>query len=445
MKAIRFLGFLGLLVGVPLSGAFAHGYGEKPITLSGRVNCPLVPHSGGKVFLQVSIVTPTFHVPRQKPKNVSIVLDRSGSMADEGKIHYAKSALLAIVDQLSPEDLLSVVIYDDVVEVLRPARRVKNKTEIHRLIERIQPRGSTNLGGGMIEGLKQAQKFASKEFVNRVILLSDGLANQGITSPAHLQKIARNYRSEFSISLTTMGVGLDYNENLMVGLAEYGGGNYYFIESPHSIAHILHREFDAMTTILAQNAILDIRLGDGVALRDVIGYQWKEENGRYQVLLGDLYSNRTQEITVELEVPQGTGSMTVARGSLAYAAPSGQGSTPEFASDIEYSRDVAKVEGSRDLEVQAKADVAVSTRTVERAMEALDSGNPEDALLGLEEAAGQLAASPAAGSASGGSFIKEQKYRLEMFKETLKDSSGDHRRAKKAIQYDNYQIQKNNQ
>ena len=446
MKAITLLTFLTFLTAGSAGVLQAHKKGGKSITISGRVNCPLVPAMGGTVYLQVSLHTPSLHVPRQKPKNVAVVLDRSGSMADEGKILYAKSALLAIVDQLSPDDLLSIVTYDDIVEVLRPAGRVRNKREIHRLIEGIFPRGSTNLGGGMMEGFNQARRYASKQYVNRVVLLSDGLANQGITNPHHLQKIARNHRSESSISLTTMGVGLDYNENLMVGLAESGGGSYYFIESPHSIAHLLRREFDAMTTILAQNAILEITLGNHVKLTDVIGYRWTREGDRYRVVLGDLYSNQTQELTFELHIPEGAGTLELARGSLTYTAnETGLGNRPEFASVVKYSRDAEAVERGRDIKVQAKADVAVSTRTVERAMEALDKGNAEEALQELDDAARQLGASRAAGTAHGGSVISEQENRLDMFRQTLKESAGDHRRAKKAIQYDNYRTQKNNQ
>jgi len=129
-----------------------------------------------------------------------------------------------------------------------------------RLINRVSPRGSTNLGGGMIEGYRQVERFASKEFTNRVILLSDGLANQGITDPRQLNSIARRNRIH-SISLTTMGVGLDYNENLMVGLAEYGGGSYYFIEHPRSIAHILNKEFNSLSSILA-SFVLGVALGN---------------------------------------------------------------------------------------------------------------------------------------------------------------------------------------
>ncbi len=431
--------FCGLVV-----PAKAHAPGE-PIVLKGRVNCPLVPTAGGTIFLQISVTPPRFDLPRKKPMNLSVVLDRSGSMADEGKIHYAKSALLSLVDRLSPDDILSIVIYDDVVEVLRPSGRVRDRREIHRLIERIAPRGSTNLGGGMVKGLQQVAANASREFVNRVVLLSDGLANQGITDPHELNKIARRYSSE-SISLTTIGVGLDYNENLMVGLAQYGGGNYYFIESPHSIAHILRREFDAMTTILAQNSILELSFGRGVEIADVIGFPWTVDGSRCTVSLGDLTAGHSEEITVELRIPSGTGMLALATGSLRYEASNASLDPAEPLSiSVEYSGNSEAIERRRDMEAQAKADIALSTRTVEKAMEALDSGNAEDALQEIENAGGFLKASPAAESPQAGAAIKDQIGRLESFRKALQDSSGDHRRAKKSIQYDNYQIQKNKQ
>lgn len=422
----------------------AHGTGE-PIHVRGKVNFPLVPSKGGTVFLQITVSPPRFDAPRKKPMNLSIVLDRSGSMADERKIHYAKSALLSLVDQLSPTDILSIVVYDDIVEVLRPSGSVRDKREIHRLVERIFPRGSTNLGGGMIKGLEQVAAKSSREFVNRVILLSDGLANQGITDPHALNKIARRYRSE-SISLTTIGVGLDYNENLMVGLAEYGGGNYYFIESPHSIAHILQRELDAMTTILAQNSAVELMFGDGIEVVDVIGYHWTFERNRCSISLGDLAAGHNQEITVELRIPEGSGTLALASGSLKYETLHSAIPMPKpFDVSVEYSRDHEAIEHSRDLDVQGKADVAVSTRTVEKAMEALDGGNEEQALQDLESAEAALKSSPAAESPVAGSAVREQMGRLEVFRKTLKDSNGDHRRAKKSIQYDNYRTQKNNQ
>lgn len=444
MKTTLLLLVAAILLGGTGVPAKANVPGE-PIILKGRVNCPLVPTGGGTLFLQISITAPRFNMPRKKAMNLSVVLDRSGSMADEQKIQYAKSALLSLVDRLSPEDILSIVIYDDVVEVLRPAGRVRDKREIHRLIERIAPRGSTNLGGGMVKGFEQVAAKSSREFVNRVVLLSDGLANQGITDPVALNKIARRYRSE-SISLTTIGVGLDYNENLMVGLAEYGGGNYYFIESPHSIAHILRREFDAMSTILAQNSTLELSFGRGVEIADVIGYPWSADGDRCSISLGDLAAGHTQEVTVELRIPEGIGTLRLAKGSLKYETNNPALERPEpIDISVEYSANSEAIERRRDMDAQAKADIALSTRTVEKAMEALDSGKAEEALLEIENAGAFLKASPAAESPQSGAAIQDQVGRLEMFRKALKDSSADHRRAKKSIQYDNYRIQKNNQ
>ncbi len=444
MKTFAVALIIGLLTtGITNSACAYVSPGERGIVVKGKVNIPYVPREGGTVYLYLSINTPKFKVPKRKPMNLSVVLDRSGSMADSKKIDYAKAALTSLVNQLSRDDILSIVIYDDVVQVLRPAGKVRNKRQILRLVDEVYARGSTNLGGGMIEGFNQVERNASRKYTNRVILLSDGLANQGITDPHQLNKIARRHRSR-SISLTTMGVGLDYNENLMVGLAEYGGGSYYFIESPHSIAHILHREFDALSTILAQNVILELDLGPQARLRDVIGHQWKKEGNRYHISLGDLYSDNIRELTMELDVAEGSGSITLASGSLQYESDKSElQDRPEFRTTVAYTADAAVVEKNRDMEAQAKADIAVSTRKVERAMEALDAGRNEDAERELDEAQRFLQSSPAASAAGAGEFIREQRSKLESFEKMVRDSSDDPRRAKKAIQYDNYKTQKN--
>ena len=418
--------------------------GDKSIVISGKVNCPVISQRGDKVYLQLFVRTPKVEKPYRKPLNVSVVLDRSGSMGDEQKIEYAKSALTSLIRQLSDKDILSVVIYDDIVEVLRQAGRVGDKRELLRLIDKVYPRGSTNLGGGMVEGYRQVERFASKEFTNRVILLSDGLANQGITDPQRLNKIARKNRSH-SISLTAMGVGLDYNENLMVGLAEHGGGNYYFIEHPRSIAHILNREFDALSSILAQNATIEISLGRGVRLVDVIGYQWSQEGDRCKISLGDLPSEMTSEMTLELQVPSGTGSLSLASGKLAYESDKlAAGEQPSFETTIAYTDRQEVVEEHRDMDAQAKADVAVSTRKVEKAMEMLDAGRGEEAEQALTEAKELLLSSPAVNAAGAGAHITNQADQIGSFQSLLKDSS-DARKSKKSIQYQNYRTQKNKQ
>ncbi len=443
MKPLTILFLLAALTILGAGGCLkAHEQGgDKSIAFSGKVNIPVISERGDKVYLQLLIRTPRMEQPHRKPLNVSVVLDRSGSMGDERKIEFAKSALTSLINQLSDRDILSVVIYDDVVEVLRPAGRLRDKRELVRSIESVYPRGSTNLGGGMLEGYRQVERFANKEYTNRVILLSDGLANEGITDPHRLNGIARKNKAH-AISLTTMGVGLDYNENLMVGLAEHGGGNYYFIEHPRSIAHILNREFDALSSILAQNATIELRLGRGVRLIDVIGYEWNQEGERCKISLGDLPSDMTNEMTVELQVPPGTGSLSLASGTLAYVSDKISVEQPSFETTIAYTDREEKIEENRNMEIQAKGDVAVSTKKVEEAMELLDAGRGEEAEQTLSAAKQTLLSSPAAAAAGAGSHINDQASQIGSFQSILKDST-DTRRAKKSIQYQNYRTQKN--
>lgn len=440
---------ISMLVVFVVCTVIAFGMSPQPvwqaIALEGKLNYPFISERGGTAYLQVTITTADIGVPSdRKPMNLAIVLDRSGSMGDERKMDYAKKAFNSLIDQLRTDDILSVVIYDDVIDVLRRAKRIGGeKAAIKRLIDEVYPRGSTNLGGGLLEGLRQAQKNVGREYVNRVILLSDGLANVGITNPTELNRTAQRYRNQ-SISVTAMGVGLDYNENLMMGLAESGGGNYYFIERPNDLSSIVRKEMNMLSSVLAQNATINIKLGNGVRVNDIIGCEYRNESGSFVIPVGDLYANDRRDFTIELFIPEGTGALTVARGELRYESDKVSRGYPTFSATVKYTRDYVQIEKNRDLEVQARADIAVSTRKVEQAMKAMDEGDHVAAERHLEEAQMMLHSSPAASSAgASGEAIRSQLGKTESYQKEMKDSSGDLRRAKKSIQYDNYRTQKN--
>jgi len=412
------------------------------ISVEGKMNCPFVPPNGGREYLQILVHAPEGVQRARKPVNLCVVLDRSGSMGEEGKIQNAKAALDALIDQLRPGDIFSLVIYDDMIDVLQSASRVGSKRALHDLVEGIQPRGWTNLGGGMMEGFDQVGRFASERYLNRVVLLSDGLANRGITDPRQLGRIAQRHR-DCSISLTTMGVGLDYNENLMVGLAEKGGGNYYYIESARQLTSILRKEFDMLSCVVAQNAVVDLAPGPGVCILDVIGAEFSLSDGHVRLPLGDLAGGETREVTVEVEIPEGSGELTVARGELRYdPGPDRPSLCAAFATHVTYSADAAEIDRHRDLETQAKGDIAVSTRRVERAMDALDAGKQSEALGEISAAREMLKDSPAASQPVGGAAILAQDSKLGSYQQTLSNAKQDMRKAKKGIQFDNYTTQK---
>ncbi len=414
------------------------------VQLEGRVNCPWIPEHGGTVFLQLWVKAHEVGGSCRRPVNCAVVIDRSGSMGTEGKIEHARAAVRTLIDQLRPDDILSIVMYDDVVEILRPAGRVGDKTILRSLVDEIRPRGWTNLGGGMAEGLRQVESCLGEGFVNRVLLLSDGLANRGVTNPEELARIARRYRHR-GVSLSTIGVGLEYNENLLMALANGGGGAYYYLEHATNLASIFRREFDEMSTLVAQCASLDLVPGPGVHFREAIGCESEREGEQVRIGLGDLASGECREVTVELVVPPGHGSRLLASGEVRYQT---EGRTHRRSNPLRvtvtYSHDPVAVDRHRDWEVQAQADVAVSTRKVEQALQALDAGRKDEALNQLKDAQTLVANSPAAArSSAAGAVLKEQESKLRVYQETLQSADGGVARAKKSIQYENYRIQRN--
>ncbi|NJL13232.1 MAG: VWA domain-containing protein [Microscillaceae bacterium] len=192
------------------------------------------------------------------PLNVSLVIDRSGSMEGD-KLKFAKKALDFVIDNLQKEDYLSIVQYDNEVDVVSASAAVTQKAKLHALVAQIANRGTTNLSGGMLEGFQQVQSTQKSGYVNRVLLLSDGLANEGVTDPARLQQMAQKKFREQGIALSTFGVGADFNEDLMTQLSEYGGGNYYFIDSPDKIPAIFAAELSGLLSVVAQNALLEVQ------------------------------------------------------------------------------------------------------------------------------------------------------------------------------------------
>jgi Ca-activated chloride channel family protein len=413
------------------------------MALLGTLNTSCVSTRGGRAYLHMDLRTEGFPTEERayRAKNIAVVLDRSGSMADERKLEFAKEAVLSLVDELGSADYLSVVVYDDRVTTLLPRDRVRDKERIRRLIRGITPGGSTNLGGGMIEGFRELEEFAGASMVNRVILLSDGRANKGITNLLELQRIARSYRTR-SISLSAMGVGLDFNEDLMMGLAGAGGGNYYFIESPRQLASIFERELGGISTVVAQNAVIDLELGRGVRVLDVIGYAWDIDGSSISIPVGDLLANEDRELVVELEIPAGTGSARVASGVLRLHGGDGE-RMPGFSVDVRYSDDLSEIRRGTDWDIQAKTDIALSTRNVDRAMEALGAGDAGTAQKELSAARQSLLASPAAANApSLAPMIQEQARMLSKFEGAVRDSSADRRMVKKSVQFDNYQSRK---
>lgn len=235
------------------------------------------------------------------PLNISIVIDRSGSMSGD-KMSYAKKAAADIVNKLTADDYVSVIIYDDKVEVLQTQTPVTDKAFILSKIDKIVPGGSTNLWGGTEKGYAEVKSNYKKSFVNRVLLISDGLANVGITSNTEIRKLVQNYKDQEGVTLSTFGVGLDYNELLMTDMAEAGNGNYYFIESPDKMAALFDKELNGLLRVAAQNAELKIKLPRGVTVQKVFSYKYEQKGEELVIKFRDLFSEETKGVLIRFAI-----------------------------------------------------------------------------------------------------------------------------------------------
>ncbi|MBU1611317.1 MAG: VWA domain-containing protein [Proteobacteria bacterium] len=246
------------------------------------------------------------------PRNVDlvVVLDRSGSMAGR-KIEDARSAVLELVRNLGPGDRFALVSYADDVIVHGSLTPVTDQTRplLSSMAMSIRAGGGTNLSGGLAAGMELLAQtgYHRSEPGSRgkVILISDGHANQGITDPLALGQMASgSYQGDFS--LTTVGVGVDYNENLMGVIADHGGGNYYFLENPARFAQLFLDELSLTRAVAVRNLELRVPLPEGVVLRDAAGYPVEMQGNTVVIRPGGLRSGqeRTIFITLSLLNPQ---------------------------------------------------------------------------------------------------------------------------------------------
>ena len=297
-------------VSAVMSEARMHEAGDTPkMTLNAKPAYSVL-KAGEKQLVWMRVGLTGFHREKESqrpPINVAIVLDRSGSMQGE-KIERAREAAIGALDLLLPTDIVSVIAYDSDVNVLIPATRLTDKEQVASVIRNIQANGNTALFGGVSKGAAEVRKFLDDKHVNRIILLSDGLANVGPSAPGELGALGASLKKE-NISVSTLGLGLGYNEDLMVELAGKSGGNHQFIENASELAGIFRREFDEALSVVAQEVDVKVTIPEGIRPVRVLGNA-ADVNGQTVVTrLSQVYSDQQKHVVIEVEIPA---SLTVA-------------------------------------------------------------------------------------------------------------------------------------
>ena len=258
-------------------------------------------------YLSVTISAPPSAPPQtarpQRPGvDVSLVLDRSGSMAGH-KFELARKAVAHAIRLLRPDDGLNVVVYDHEVDTVlehMPATPVAKKQALSALA-RIDARGSTNLAEGWFAGARALGGATPDDRVRRVLLLTDGLANQGLTDAASLRECATRLRAE-GIGTTTFGLGNDFDEELLTTIAAEGGGHFYFIEQTAQIPDFFASELGEVLDVVARDVVFEVAAGPDMRIVMLNPLPIEQDAGVTRVRLGDLAAEQEVTILVAVEV-----------------------------------------------------------------------------------------------------------------------------------------------
>lgn len=353
--------------------------GELPLSIETRLDKSYYYAKGDKKEIYLYIEMHGAEAKQDKkraPLNVSLVLDRSGSMKGD-KIKYAKKAIDFVIDQLTPEDILSIVQYDDAVEVVSSSSFVKNKSALHKQVADIHESGSTNLCGGMIEGYVQIKAGQTDGYIRRNLLISDGLANAGVTDPQQIQRIAEKHFRESGIATSTFGIGLDYNENLMTAISEAGGGNYYFIDNADKIPNIFAKELQGLLQVVAQSTKLKVKFpSKNMKVAKVYGYPYTTNGDEVQINFSDVFSQEEKTILIKFEVTEPLKEDVTFDSRVTYIdASSLENGEIVMPTKLTYTHDASLATNDEDAKVKENRILFESAEMMDEIMTEVDNKN----------------------------------------------------------------------
>jgi Ca-activated chloride channel homolog len=239
------------------------------------------------------------------PVNVAFVIDRSGSMGGQ-KIELAKQAVQTAVSLLKPTDRFAIVSYDDQIDVVTPSTgaTAEAKRNATRALRGVDARGSTNLGEGWLRGCEQVAAIQDERYITRVILLTDGLANQGITDHDELRRHAGALR-ERGVMTTTIGLGEDFNEELLRAMALAGGGNFYFVERASQILDTMTSELQETLDVVARAVTLTVSGPNLLTVEPLTDAIVERVDDAWRLILGDAVAEQDFEVVFRINFPTG--------------------------------------------------------------------------------------------------------------------------------------------
>ena len=311
---------------------------------------------------------PSSGTSTRTPLNLCLVIDRSGSM--EGPpLDYVKQACAYVVDMMGPNDVLSIVTFEETVDVLMPPQRVTNKQLIKDGIQRLMPGNTTNLYDGLLLGAQQVMASPDPGRATRLVVLTDGDPTAGIKDFTALVNHAGEIK-ERGITSTFLGFGPDYNEELLHAMAKRAGGNYYYIPRPELIPEVFRTELEKLMTIVARNLQLEVKTARWVTMRA------PGVGNSASLQLADLERGSSLQQVFDFEFQNHPlGWYRVASGKLTYEdLISGQAESVDLDFVMEFTADSARYSAPVDPRVAGAAQVALASKAVEKTVMGMKTG-----------------------------------------------------------------------
>lgn len=352
------------------------------LTLSARLSHPVIGAGAQDVFVTADLAAVDVPGRTRVPVNLALVIDRSGSMSGF-KLNQAKLAARQLIGQLTDDDRLAIVHYGSDVKSMDGLLATEaNKSKLLAYVDSIWDDGGTNIGQGLATGRDLVLAAKSRFAVNRLILISDGQPTEGITDAPALVEIVRETRAQ-GMSVSAIGVGSDFNEQLMESFAEVGGGAYAFLQDAAQLASIFSKDLAAAGTQVARGVVVTFRVPQGVSVSEVLGYRTLSHTTRdgseeIAVAMPDMASGQQERVVARLSVTGGAPGTKLELVDVGVAYTDLLQSRAAGASSLLAARvsgSVEEIATNRDKDAILYSARARSAQNTQAAAEALKSGD----------------------------------------------------------------------
>jgi len=361
-------------------------HADDGMQISARLTSSQI-RAGRDQDLAVTITAPRAHGEGLRPPlSVAIVIDRSASMNGE-PLANATAAAAKLVDQLDAGDAFAIVTYSSSDETVMAMARATpaNKAAAYDALRHIVDAGGTCISCGLTRGSTELARTPIQGGLQRIVLISDGQANEGLWDRGELMQLAGNIASN-GVSVSALGVGLDFDELTMVQLAQVGRGNYYFVEDTRNLGAMFARELGGLAETVAADVQLVLDAGPGVEILEVYGYPSTRAGSQVVVPVADLRAGETRKVVVRASVgPQHVGPAVVATARLGWRrVADGAQRTASATAEATVVEDETAVIRSVDRSVVESVEQALAGRALEQASEAYERQGAEAAQQVIE-------------------------------------------------------------